>query len=149
MLTGQTIGAGEALAIGLVDSVVPYEQLDEAIAGDDCRRARQPGAAPRPVPATHAGIAAFFESHEVRDAPDEGRARAGSDERIVKAVKRVGSKAPIALRLAESLIDRGADLPIEDGLRLELSHVREIFSTADAYEGLSSLGKKAPVFEGR
>ena len=28
-------------------------------------------------------------------------------------------------------------------------HLVEIFSTRDAYEGLSSLGKRAPVFEGR
>ena len=31
VLSGQTIGAEEALAIGLVDMVVPYEQLDAAI----------------------------------------------------------------------------------------------------------------------
>ena len=147
VLTGQTIGAGEALAIGLVDKVVPYEQLDEAIA-ETIAAGMPTGRGARPVPATHAGIAAFFESHEVETLRTKG-APEGSDERIVKAVKRIGSKAPIALRLAESLIDRGADLPIQDGLRLELSHVREIFSTRDAYEGLSNLGKKAPVFEGR
>jgi hypothetical protein len=27
--------------------------------------------------------------------------------------------------------------------------LREIFSTNDAYEGLSSLGKRPPVFEGK
>ncbi len=142
VLTGQTIAAGEALAIGLIDKVVPYEQLDDAIA-EMIAAGTPTGHGPRPVPATHAGIAAFFESHEVETLRTKG-APEGSDERIVKAVKRIGSKAPIALRLAESLIDRGADLPIQDGLRLELSHVREIFSTRDAYEGLSSLGKKAP-----
>ena len=36
-----------------------------------------------------------------------------------------------------------------EGLQLELSHLREIFATKDAYEGLSSLGKRPPVFHGR
>ena len=68
--------------------------------------------------------------------------------RLAKAVKRLGTKAPVALRLSADLIDRGATLPIEEGLALELSHLEEIFATRDAYEGLSSLGRKAPVFTG-
>ena len=32
---------------------------------------------------------------------------------------------------------------------LELDHLLEIFLTRDAYEGLSSLGKRPPAFEGR
>jgi hypothetical protein len=32
---------------------------------------------------------------------------------------------------------------------MELDHLTSIFSTRDAYEGLSSLGKRPPVFEGR
>jgi hypothetical protein len=32
---------------------------------------------------------------------------------------------------------------------MELSHLEEIFGTQDAYEGLSSLGRKRPAFHGR
>jgi hypothetical protein len=46
------------------------------------------------------------------------------------------------------LIDRGAGKPIEQGVAMELSHLEEVFSTADAYEGLSTLGKRRPVFKG-
>ena len=73
---------------------------------------------------------------------------APDDARVAQAMKRLPHKAPIALRIASELIDRGADLPIEDALELELDHVAEIFSTKDAYEGLSSLGKRRPVFKG-
>ncbi len=69
--------------------------------------------------------------------------------RVDKALSRLPRKAPIAMRLAIDLIERSASVPIEEGLRLELSHLREIFSTRDAYEGLSSLGKRQPVFQGR
>ena len=67
---------------------------------------------------------------------------------LARAMKRVTSKAPVALRLAEQLIDQGARMPLDEGLQLELDHLVEIFSTEDALEGLSSLGKKKPHFTG-
>ena len=47
VLSGQMVGADEALAIGLVDKVVPYEQLDTAIA-EAIASARATDRAPRP-----------------------------------------------------------------------------------------------------
>ena len=77
-----------------------------------------------------------------------GRAATGGDERLDRAMAAVGGKAPIALKLAASLIDDGARVSLEDGLRMELSHVREIFATKDALTGLLSIGKSRPLFEG-
>ena len=147
VLSGQTVGAEEALIIGLVDAVVPYERLDAAIAE---AIAAGPATArpPHPVPDAYRPIASFFERHGV-DELLRGLAEAPGDARVAKAVKRIGSKAPVALRIAADLIDRARDLSIDEGLALELSHLNEIFATKDAYEGLSSLGKRVPVFEGR
>jgi enoyl-CoA hydratase / 3-hydroxyacyl-CoA dehydrogenase len=147
VLTGQTVGAEEALAIGLVDEVVQYDQLDAAIA-NTIAAGRAAARTPGPVPEDYRGIAEFFDRHDT-ETLRTGKASADADARLSKAMRRVGSKAPIALRLAADLIDRGADLPIDEGLRLELSHLREIFTTKDAYEGLSSLGRKRPAFEGK
>jgi enoyl-CoA hydratase/3-hydroxyacyl-CoA dehydrogenase len=147
VLTGQTIGADEAAVIGLVDKVVPYEHLDAAVV-ETIAAGRAPEKTRRPVPEEYRAIADFFDRHDI-EALRSGAADAQGDLRLVKTLKRVGSKAPIALRLAAELIDRGAELPLDEGLRLELAHVQEVFSTKDAYEGLSSLGKKPPVFEGR
>jgi enoyl-CoA hydratase/carnithine racemase len=63
-------------------------------------------------------------------------------------MKRIATKAPVALRLAERLIDEGGKIDLEAGLQMELDHLIEIFSTKDAYEGLSSLGKRKPAFKG-
>jgi hypothetical protein len=60
----------------------------------------------------------------------------------------VATKAPIALRLAASLVDEGARVPLEEGLRMEVAQVETIFSTADALTGLLSIGKSRPEFSG-
>jgi enoyl-CoA hydratase/3-hydroxyacyl-CoA dehydrogenase len=145
ILTGQTIDANEALAIGLVDAVVSHEELDAAIAGIIAARPRQPPL--RTPSAAHQPIADFFDQSDV-DTLRAGAAPPDAEPRVARAVKRIGTKAPIALQLAAELIERGAPLPIDEGLRLELAHLREIFSTKDAYEGLSSVGKKQPIFRG-
>jgi enoyl-CoA hydratase/carnithine racemase len=90
----------------------------------------------------------FFRDHTADDLR-EGLADTRGDEILTRAMKRVGTKAPIALQVAETLITDGADRPLEEGLQLELDHVVEIFKTRDAYEGFSSYGRKKPVFEGR
>ena len=81
--------------------------------------------------------------------PKKMRRLANRNALLAKAVKTVGHKAPIALELAEKLIDESTRLPLADGLALELDHLPEIFGTSDAYEGLSSLGRRRPVFKGR
>jgi enoyl-CoA hydratase/3-hydroxyacyl-CoA dehydrogenase len=156
ILTGQTIDATEARAIGLIDEVVAHDRLDAAIAGAIAAGAR----GPRPVTlsAEHRLIEDFFDRLSAADLGTNVVASVAftnelpseqTTARIAKALERVSRKAPIALRIAADLIERSKSVPIEEGLRLELSHLREIFSTRDAYEGLSSLGKKPPVFLGR
>ncbi len=53
--------------------------------------------------------------------------------------KVLSRKAPIALATAMKLIDDGAEMSLEDGLKLELGGLKEIFSTRDAAHGLSSV----------
>jgi enoyl-CoA hydratase/carnithine racemase len=77
-----------------------------------------------------------------------GRVDARGSKSLAQAMEQVGRKAPVALRMAERLIDEGADRPLREGLRMELEHLVEIFRTDDAYEGLSSLGRKRPEFKG-
>jgi enoyl-CoA hydratase/3-hydroxyacyl-CoA dehydrogenase len=146
VFTGQTLSADEAAAIGFIDKVVPHESLDAA-----CRAAIaegiQPGTRPA-LSAKHRALDAFFANNDA-ETLRLGKADTRGDEALAKAMKRVSFKAPIALRLAGKLIESGAQVPLQEGLAMELDHLQEIFSTKDAYEGLSTLGKKAPAFEGR
>jgi len=145
VFTGQTLGADEAAAIGFIDKVVPHEELDAA-----CRAAIAEGFAPRKRPALsakHQALEAFFATNDA-ETLREGKADAGGNDALAKAMKRVGFKAPIALRLSGKLIESGSKVSLDEGLAMELAHLEEIFSTKDAYEGLSTLGKKTPVFTG-
>jgi len=146
VFTGQIIGADEALAIGLIDAVAPREDLDAAIA---TLIAGGPSKERRPLSpqSQYRKIADFFEQNDV-EAIRTGRADAQGDQQLEKAMKAVGTKAPIALRIAATLIDQGSRVSLEEGLQMELSHLHEIFSTRDALTGLLSVGKGRPTFEG-
>jgi enoyl-CoA hydratase/3-hydroxyacyl-CoA dehydrogenase len=143
--TGQTIPAAQARQIGLVDAVVPYERLDATIA-DMIATGFEERQRPE-TPAEWQSLEKLFTDHSV-ESLRAGEIEIG-DEKLAKIAKKVSFKAPIALRLAEKLIDAAATTELAAGLTMELDHLREIFSTQDAYEGLSSLGRRRPEFKGR
>jgi enoyl-CoA hydratase/3-hydroxyacyl-CoA dehydrogenase len=141
------LSARDAVAIGLVDRVVAPDALDAAVLeaiGEGTVTERSPA----PVSGAFAARAAFFATAQpdtllanTADEPD--------DTDLRDAIRRVRRKAPIALCIASELIERGADMPLENALALELDHLTEIFSTRDAYAGLRSVGGPPPKFEGR
>jgi len=147
VLTGSPVSARTAASMGLVDEVLPVERLGERI-----RQIHESGARPASR-ATEAeldddlrAISQFF-----REAPVDGLlagAAQAEHPRVAQEAKKVRYKAPIATRIADRLIRDGARATLAEGLAMELSHLDEIFATKDALEGLSSLGRKRPVFQG-
>jgi len=78
-----------------------------------------------------------------------GKLANSSDALETQISKKVSYKAPIALRLANKIIEDGFGVSLEYGIQMELAFLPEIFSTKDAYEGLTSiLQKKRPVYKG-
>jgi enoyl-CoA hydratase/3-hydroxyacyl-CoA dehydrogenase len=144
--TGERLSAPVAQQVGLVDQVAPHAELDQA-SRDAIGADRQPGGATWPV--AFAELATFFGQNRVEDIR-LGKADTKGKDSLVRAVTLVNRKAPVALRIVETLIDEGASRPLDEGLRMELDHVREVFGTEDALTGLSSFGqKKKPTFKGR
>ena len=65
-------------------------------------------------------------------------------------LERVAKKGPLAVRRAKEAIDRGADLELADGLRIEREVFSDLFESADRREGMKAfLEKRPPVFTGR
>ena len=70
------------------------------------------------------------------------------DKMVSRSLKALSFKAPLALRIADKLVNNGTGVSLSEGLEMELSHLEEIFRTKDALEGLSSLGRSRPTFTG-
>ena len=67
-----------------------------------------------------------------------------------KISKTISYKAPLAIKIANTIIDEGSKLNLNEGLEVELSHLSEIFSSEDALEGLNSVIKRQrPSFKGK
>jgi enoyl-CoA hydratase/carnithine racemase len=67
-----------------------------------------------------------------------------------RLAKAITVNAPIATRLAKEAIHKGFDLPLEDGLRLEVDLSTLIAQTEDAKEGPRAFAEKRPaVWQGR
>ncbi len=98
ILTGRTVAASEALAIGLVEYVVPRDELmAQALA----------------------------------------------------LAEQMAANAPLAMRYAKAAVQRGADMNLDEGLRLELDLATFLYTTEDAKEGPRAfLDKRAPVWSG-
>ncbi len=147
VLTGQSLQAAEAAAIGLLDQVVPVAELDAAVA-ELLRQGAVANRQPKSQSGRHAAIAECFAGNTLADLVG-GTGSCASEVDMSALSRRLSRKAPVALRMANDIIERGAKMPLEQGLQLELDGLLEIFRTQDAYIGLKSLGGAAPTFIGR
>jgi enoyl-CoA hydratase/carnithine racemase len=64
--------------------------------------------------------------------------------------KNIAAKGPIALRFIKEAVNKGLDLTLEQGLRLEADLYFLLHTTADRTEGITAfLKKKPPKFKGK
>jgi len=72
------------------------------------------------------------------------------DEAALGLARRVAANGPAALRLAKRSIEAGADLPLDQALRLEWDCYQRTLETEDREEALEAFAeKRPPVFRGR
>jgi enoyl-CoA hydratase/carnithine racemase len=93
--------------------------------------------------------------HTAAEALADGVAeRVVPDHRLNREVREmaeaIAACGPLANRLAKRAIERGADLPLAEGLRLEWECYQETLHTADRIEALRSFAeKRVPRFHGQ
>jgi enoyl-CoA hydratase/3-hydroxyacyl-CoA dehydrogenase len=150
IFTGRLISAEEALSIGLVDYVFAPGEIDEKIRTLLAQGKLVPrkGKDLKDLPDEWQKIKALFSDENI-DGWLSGKYLESDDPIAAKAAKMISRKAPIALRLANQIIDEGYERPLKEAVKEELAHLEEIFSTADALTGLKSVGKARPTFEGK
>lgn len=131
--TGKMLSAKDAEEIGLVDKVISLDEMFSIISGAmpiPKIQKKSPGSG-------WISIQNFFENNSIEKILDKKYSYDGiNPEDADKLVKTIGFKAPVALKLADKLIDEAK------GCASELEHLREIFSTSDALLGLTSIGEK-------
>ncbi|MGW8186291.1 MAG: enoyl-CoA hydratase/isomerase family protein, partial [Desulfobacterales bacterium] len=145
--SGVTISAEDAHALGIANRLVAPAEVEAAIKEileegkpDKYRR--------RDIPARFKPLAAMGSAANVSHLL-AGRPVEGVDQALAaKTAKIIGYKAPLALKIANEIIDRQIDKPMEEAIEIELGRLQEIFSTADALEGLTSMGRRKPEYKG-
>jgi enoyl-CoA hydratase/carnithine racemase len=62
----------------------------------------------------------------------------------------LASKPPVALKVAKSLINKGANISLDSALALEREGFGVVASSEDFKEGVSAFtGKRKPIFKGK
>jgi enoyl-CoA hydratase/3-hydroxyacyl-CoA dehydrogenase len=71
-------------------------------------------------------------------------------EMVRQFASELASKAPVAVRVAKALINKGADIGLDSSLELEREGFGVVASTDDLKEGISAFTeKRKPIFKGR
>jgi enoyl-CoA hydratase/3-hydroxyacyl-CoA dehydrogenase len=145
--TGAFISAADAQALGIVTRLVDPAGVDDAVqslasaATPDKYRTRD-------IPEKFKAFAALFGPDSVATLLSGKIPDGANAEPAGKVVKTLGYKAPLALRIADEIVDQQAGRPMRAAVEIELARLKDIFSTADALEGLSSAGRQRPEFKG-
>ena len=133
VMTGQILPAKSAAEIGLIDALINPEELLEIEMGTHL----MPESFPEP--AIRGSKWEMFEKLFNQNSLAQlmsGAQAATEFPGVEKVLEKLGKKAPIPLKISEKLIN---DLK---GPASELEEIEHVFSTEDAFLGLSSMGNK-------
>jgi enoyl-CoA hydratase/3-hydroxyacyl-CoA dehydrogenase len=149
IFTGKILDAKTAATIGLVEYVFPPDEIDSKISElvNSGKITKKTVRKQIQLPENFEKIKSYFLDNNIQTLfSGEG----DLNELGKKISKTISYKAPLAIKLANQIIDEGSRLDLKKGLEIELSHLSEIFSTEDALEGLNSVIKRQrPAFKGK
>ena len=149
-LTGLTIGAADALHVGLADVFVPGEKLGElnalveATPGAQLAEAIRAFAAPFLVEAGQSPLAAAraaVDTHFGAGSVAAIMASLATDDSpfAQKALGAMRQRSPLLMCVTHEMLVRGASLSVADCLRMERSLVRRNFEHGEVLEGVRAL----------
>jgi enoyl-CoA hydratase/3-hydroxyacyl-CoA dehydrogenase len=147
VFTGIPINAADALALGIITRLVEPAEVENAIS-QLVSEEKSDKYRPTDLPEKFAMLAQVCSSENVTRLLAGKLPEGVPGEVAAKTAKIIGYKAPLALKLANEIIDQQVGKSIAEAVEIELGRAKDIFSTADALEGLSSLGRKKPVYKG-
>jgi enoyl-CoA hydratase/3-hydroxyacyl-CoA dehydrogenase len=148
--TGEKLSAAEALSIGLIDESVPITELETAVLTAMAEWVNDGGRTKRAtvIPQKYQSISDHFVRLDIGNAND-GVSTGDLGPEVTAAIAKLTGKAPLALRVVNTLIHQGVERSLREGIALELDYLPQIFRSEDAHKGLKSGGRRSVQFEGR
>ncbi len=148
VFTGKSIRSGEAYDLGIVTRLVELPGVSRAVRevvdGGKFDKYR-----PREIPPAYDELKKACSQENVEKLLS-GQAPAGVNETLAdKTARAISRKAPLALKIANELIEAQFEVPIDEAIELELGRLHEIFYTEDALAGLSAPPGRPPQYKGR
>jgi enoyl-CoA hydratase/3-hydroxyacyl-CoA dehydrogenase len=147
VFTGAPISAQDLLALGIVNRLVGTAELESTLI-ELISEKKQDKYRQREIPEKYKPFAQACSRENVARLLGGKQPEGIPDELAAKTAKIIGYKAPLALKLADEIIDQQIGKSIPEAVEIELDRAKDIFSTDDALEGLSSLGRKKPEYKG-
>jgi enoyl-CoA hydratase/3-hydroxyacyl-CoA dehydrogenase len=148
VFTGRMISAQDGFDLGLITRLVSRQQLGTAIR-EMCAGERPDKYRARQIPERFVELAKICAGANAQALLAGNKPVGVSDSLAEKTLKAIARKAPLALKIADELIDAQQKVSIPEAIELELGELHYIFSTEDALAGLMSAGKKPPEYSGR
>ncbi len=133
ILTGKMLAAKEAEEIGLIDKVISIDDLFAILNGDKV----VPTIPKKELGGKWKAISELYSNNNFKQIMSGDYSNGHIEqEEVAKIGKTMSFKAPIAMKIAEDLINENK------GPQSELDKLTTIFSTNDAMLGLTSIGKR-------
>jgi len=148
VFTGKGINAKEAFQMGIVKKLVEPAQTETAIK-ELVTEGKFDKYAPRELPKELEDIKGAFTDVNVKRLLTGQAPEGVNSDFASKMVKYISRKAPVALKMANELIDAQSKVSIKEAVELELQKLHEIFATEDALAGLSAPPGTPVEFKGK
>jgi enoyl-CoA hydratase/3-hydroxyacyl-CoA dehydrogenase len=154
VFTGKAVDGANAHAIGLVEYFVSSSEIDdkvETLAREPesaITKAKKAQATRGELPIEFEQVEKLFTDENIGGILDWENLKT-DDPVVQKIAKSISYKAPVAVKMANEIMDEGSNKTLEEALELELAKLEQIFSTEDALEGLSSVvERRRPAYKG-
>ncbi len=148
VFTGVPLNAQDAHNIGIVSWLVEPSVVETAVKALVSEE-KPVKYAQRATPEKFQPFERLFGDDHVRHLLEGKHPETAEPALVEKVLKYLGYKAPLALQAANDIMDAQEGKTTREAIDIELGRLADIFSTADALEGLSSLGRKRPEYKGK
>jgi enoyl-CoA hydratase/3-hydroxyacyl-CoA dehydrogenase len=147
VFTGRSLSAQDALDLGIVTKIVEPMAVNQTVR-EITDQAKAEKYQKQPVPEKFLAFAGIF-NDENMDRLFSGKPMTGLPENLAEKIPAIlAGKSMIALKMANDIMNKQAKMSIPEAIECELGVLDRLFSTHDAFEGLSTVGRRKPVFKG-